>query len=99
MVLIHDPIVVPKAVSTTYSKSEKLPQKKKKNIAPKLKFKTKCGKIFLSFQGNSQKNSPKKGTLVLYAIENFIFHICAKFGTPRKKGLVESFSLFSRINN
>jgi hypothetical protein len=59
------PIVVPKAISTTCSKSEKLPKKKIK-IAPKLKSKSKCGKIFFSFQGNLPKFSPKKGTLVLY---------------------------------
>jgi hypothetical protein len=94
------PIVVRKAISTTYSKSAKLPpKKKKKNIAPKLRFKSKCGKIFWSFQRNLPKFPPKKGTLVLYAIQNFIFHICAKFGTPSKKGLVEREFFFSFLEN
>jgi hypothetical protein len=81
-----------------FQKCKTAPKKQKKNIAPKLRFKSKCGKIFWSFQRNLPKFPPKKGTLVLYAIQNFIFHICAKFGTPRKKGLVEreSFSFFSR---
>jgi hypothetical protein len=89
------PIVVPKAVSTTYSKNEKLPKTKKH--CPQVKIQVKMWQNIFEFSRKFAKISPQKGYLGLICNQNFHFSdLCKIWHTKKKRAGRESFSLFSR---